>query len=39
VPSMNSAFMMPWATAPAPQAFQLKPSGNILSSTKPNDEP
>ncbi|HEX3344249.1 MAG TPA: SPFH domain-containing protein [Polyangiaceae bacterium] len=39
VPSMNGAFMMPYAAAPAPQAFQLKPSGNILSSTKPNDEP
>jgi regulator of protease activity HflC (stomatin/prohibitin superfamily) len=39
VPSMNSAFMLPWGPAPAPQAFQLKPSGNILSSTKPADEP
>jgi regulator of protease activity HflC (stomatin/prohibitin superfamily) len=39
VPSMNSAFMLPWGPTPAPQAFQLKPSGNILSNTKPNDEP
>jgi hypothetical protein len=39
VPSMNSAFMLPWGPAPAPQAFQLKPTGNILSSTKPADEP
>ena len=39
VPSMNSAFMLPWGPAPAPQAFQLKPGGNILSSTKPADEP
>jgi regulator of protease activity HflC (stomatin/prohibitin superfamily) len=39
VNSMNSAFTMPYAATPAPQAFQLKPSGNILSSTKPADEP
>jgi hypothetical protein len=39
VPSMNSAFMLPWGPPPAPQAFQVKPSGNILSSTKPADEP
>jgi regulator of protease activity HflC (stomatin/prohibitin superfamily) len=37
VPSMNSAFMLPWA-APAPGQFQLKPTGNILSNTKPADE-
>ena len=36
---MNSAFMLPWGPPPAPQAFQVKPSGNILSSTKPADEP
>jgi hypothetical protein len=39
VPSMNSAFMLPWGPPPTPQAFQLRPSGNVLSNTKPSDEP
>jgi regulator of protease activity HflC (stomatin/prohibitin superfamily) len=39
VPSMNGAFTLPWVPPPAPQAFQLKPSGDILSNTKPSDDP